>query len=165
VSATRPKSQLADLAIRAAEPADADRLTGIAHAAKRHWGYPEAWIALWRADLTVTAEFIRAHSVYCAIADTEIVAFYALSREQGAFELEHLWVDPPHLRRGIGARLLQHAARTVQSLGGSALNIVADPNAEDFYRRLGARRVGAVPSQPPGRELPLLVLELPRDLA
>jgi len=160
VSATRPKSQLADLAIRAAEPADADRLTAIAHAAKRHWGYPEAWIALWRADLTVTAEFIRVHPVYCAIADTEIVAFYALSQEHGAFELEHLWVDPPYLRRGVGKRLLHHAAHLVRSGGGSSLTMVADPNAEACYRRLGARRVGAVRSQPPGRELPLLVLEV-----
>jgi hypothetical protein len=34
--------------------------------------------------------------------------------------------------------------------------ITADPNAEGFSTRLGARRVGEVPSTPAGRMLPRL---------
>lgn len=154
-----------DLTIRPAAPDDAQDLTRIAHAAKRHWGYPDALIDLWRDDLTLTAEFILSHPVYCAVTGSQIIGFYALSREQDAFDLEHMWVDPPHMRRGAGRRLFEHALDTVRALGGASLAIASDPNAEEFYLRLGARRVGAVPSQPPGRELPLLVLELGRDLA
>lgn len=42
------------IALRPATPADAAVLTEIAHAAKRHWGYPERWVQLWRAALTIT---------------------------------------------------------------------------------------------------------------
>ena len=147
-----------DVTIRAATPDDAHDLTRVAHAAKRHWGYPDALIELWRNDLTLTAQFIRTHPVYCAAAGSQILGFYALSRAQAAFELEHMWVDPPHMGRGVGRQLFQHAVDTVRALGGTSLTIAADPNAEAFYQRLGARRVGAVPSQPPGRELPLLVI-------
>jgi hypothetical protein len=35
-----------------AKPEDAANLTGIAFAAKRHWGYPENWIESWRDLLT-----------------------------------------------------------------------------------------------------------------
>jgi len=37
--------------IRPAALADAGALTVIAQAAKRHWGYPEPWLAAWAAAL------------------------------------------------------------------------------------------------------------------
>jgi len=45
-----------NLHIRRAVPAEAGLLTEIAHAAKRHWGYPENWIRRWKSDLTITPE-------------------------------------------------------------------------------------------------------------
>jgi hypothetical protein len=45
-------------------PSEAAALTEIAFAAKRHWGYPEHWIAHWRSILTVTPEFVATHETY-----------------------------------------------------------------------------------------------------
>jgi GNAT superfamily N-acetyltransferase len=149
-----------DVHVRRAVAGDADTLTRVAHAAKRHWGYPETLLALWKRDLTVTAQLIAEHPVYCAVRGSEVVGFYALSEDDGVFELEHMWVDPAHMRAGLGARLFRHATDLVRSLGGASLRIASDPNAEGFYRRMGARRVGTVPSTPAGRELPLLVIEI-----
>jgi GNAT superfamily N-acetyltransferase len=149
--------------IRSALTADAAALTRIAHAAKRHWGYPEAWMRLWNRDLTVSPRFIAAHRVACAIADERIVGFYALSREASIFELEHMWVGPEHMGRGVGARLFAHAVETVRALGGDRLTIASDPNAEAFYRRMGARRLGEVASIPTPRMLPLLVVDVAPD--
>lgn len=148
----------ATVEIRAAHPDDAARLTEIAHAAKRHWGYSEDLMSLWRADLTVSPEFVAGHDVYCAVLNTEVLGFYALSHDGDAFELEHMWVGPPHMGRGIGALLFEHAARTVRSHGGSVLEIASDPNAEGFYRKMGARPAGTVASKPEGRTLPRLTL-------
>lgn len=144
--------------IRAAHPDEAARLTEIAHAAKRHWGYSEDLISLWRADLTVSPEFVASHDVHCAVRNGDILGFYALSHEDDAFELEHMWVDPHDIGRGVGALLFEHAALTVRSQGGSVLHIASDPNAEGFYRKMGALLVGSVPSKPEGRTLPLLTL-------
>ena len=131
--------------IRAARPTDAQRLTEIAHAAKRHWGYPEDLISLWQADLTVSPQFIVDCPVFCAVRGSEIVGFYGLSRQQEAFEIEHLWVDPQHMGTGVGTLLFEHAVPTVRSMGGSILNITSDPHAEGFYLRMGASRVaGAI---------------------
>jgi predicted N-acetyltransferase YhbS len=87
-----------------------------------------------------------------------IVGFCVLSRQGDARDLEHLRVDPPQLRSGVSALLFEHAVRTVRSLGGSVLNIVSDPHAEGFYRRMDARRVGETPSKPEGRALPRMTL-------
>ena len=146
--------------IRRATGADAPVLTRIAHAAKRHWGYGDDLIALWTADLTVTPPVIEADPVYCAVLGSDIVGFYALSREGAVIELEHMWVDPGSMGTGVGARLFAHALEMARALGGRTLEIASDPNAEGFYLRMGARRVGSVPSKPAGRELSLLVVDL-----
>ena len=146
--------------IRRGRAVDAPVLTEIAHAAKRHWGYPERLIELWKPDLTLSGEFVDTHPVYCAVQESDILGFYALSRADGVVELEHMWVAPARMGVGLGARLFQHAIATARSLGGSLLRIESDPNAEGFYRRMGAHRVGEVDARPRGRVLPLLVFEL-----
>lgn len=140
-----------------ARPSDADALTRIAHSAKRHWGYPEAWIALWRDALTVTPAVLERQRVFCAWEGSELLGFYALSGEGPTLELEHLWVRPERLGLGIGRRLFEHALATAQGAGGAQVRIASDPNAEGFYLKMGARRVGSVASTPEGRTLPLLV--------
>jgi GNAT superfamily N-acetyltransferase len=146
--------------IRRARASDARRLTAVAHAAKRTWGYPERWIGLWQDDLTVPRSFVRTHPVFCAVRGRRVVAFYGLSRSGDEFELEHLWVDPDHMGTGVGRRLFRHALATVRARRGRTLRIAADPHAEGFYAGLGARRVGVVPSRPAGRTLPLLEVRM-----
>ena len=149
-----------DIVIRRGLPSEAPALTRVAHAAKRHWKYPEDWIRLWRDALTVTPGFVARHSVCCAIRGASMLGFYALSGAGLVRELEHLWVLPAHIGRGVGARLLDHAVVTLRAEGARVLRIAADPHAEGFYLAMGARRVGEVASTPRGRMLPLLVVEV-----
>lgn len=147
-----------DVVIRRAWPADARALTRVAHAAKRHWGYPEDWLRLWRDALTVTPAFIERRPVWCAVRGAAVLGFYALSGSGATRELEHCWVLPTHIGRGVGARLFAHAVATLRADGAGQLRVASDPHAERFYLAMGARRVGVVPSTPRGRMLPLLVL-------
>lgn len=146
--------------IRRALPTDAAALTRIAHAAKRHWGYPEAWIALWKDALTVTPQTLGRHAVYCAVEGKALVGFYAVAGSGPIRDLEHLWVAPEQMGRGVGRGLLRHALEELRASGGATLRIASDPNAEGFYLKMGARRIGELPSQPEGRALPLLLLEV-----
>src|SRR5947209_8243461 len=146
--------------IRRAHRDDAETLTAIAHAAKRYWRYPEEWLRLWVEELTVTPAFIENNRVYCAQRGGEVVGFYALSGEGVTRELEHMWVAPEQVGGGGGAALFAHAVETARAEGASELRIASDPNAEGFYVKMGAERVGEIPSRPPGRTLPLLVLRL-----
>ena len=146
-----------------AVPDDANALSRIAFAAKSYWGYPERWIEQWQESLTITPEFITDNEVYAAVFE-EIGGFYALVGRGREVELEHLWVSPEHIGTGIGRALFDHAVRKAAALGATILSIEADPNAEGFYRRMGARRVGENVYEIEGhrRELPLLILEVPR---
>jgi GNAT superfamily N-acetyltransferase len=149
-----------DLEILRARPEDADTLTRIAFAAKAHWGYPDHWMERWREDLTVTPEYVQQNEVHAAFVEEQPAGFYALVGEGRRIELEHLWVLPERMGEGVGRALLEHALRTAASLGAGVVGIEADPNAEGFYRRMGARRVGEIVYEIDGRErvLPLLAM-------
>jgi GNAT superfamily N-acetyltransferase len=149
-----------------ATPHDADALTRIAFAAKRYWGYPESWIQHWRDSLTITREFVRNNGVYVAVSGGGPCAFYALTGAGCELELEHLWVSPGWIGSGVGRLLFEHAMREAARRGASAVAIEADPNAEGFYLRMGARRVGENVYEIEGRKrkLPLLTVKLSKPV-
>lgn len=149
---------------RSAVPGDAPRLTEIAFAAKRYWGYPEHWIAVWRQQLIITEDYLRSHRVALAEIGSQTAGFYALDGSGDKVELDYLWVDPPHIRQGIGRALLEHACQAAASSGAERLEIIADPNAEGFYLRMGAEKSGesVYILQGQERRLPRMIIYLNR---
>lgn len=133
--------------IRQAYANEAATLTQIAHDAKRHWGYPEHWIQHWQSDLSISSDFINNLQVHVAENDGELIGFYALSVRDGKAELEHLWVAPAHIGKGVGKELFIHAMQMAAAQNVSAVDVLSDPNAEGFYERMGAQRIGEVASE------------------
>jgi GNAT superfamily N-acetyltransferase len=152
-------------AVRPARPGEAARLTEIAHAAKRHWGYPEAWMDAWRDALTLTPEHVARWHVRVAQAGDAIAGFHAVSVDGDAAALEHLWIDPPLIGSGLGRLLFDDAVRTAAEHGARELVIDSDPHAEGFYLRMGARRIGEVPADVDGAPRTLPRLRIPIDPA
>lgn len=149
--------------VRRAGPEDAEALSRVAFAAKGHWGYPGRWRERWREDLAVSPGFVRDNEVYVAVHGEEAVGFYALVGGGRALDLEHLWVVPAWIGTGLGRALFEHAMRRATELGARSVVIESDPNAEGFYRRMGAGRTGENVYRLEGRErvLPVMVVELP----
>lgn len=150
--------------IRQATSQEAPELTRIAHEAKRHWGYPEHWLQRWDADLTITPEFIAANHVYVAEDGDRLSGFYALTIQDRKAELEHMWVAPEAIGTGVGKELFLAAMQKAAELRVKSVEISSDPNAEGFYKKMGAYRVGESTSELDGepRILPRLSIE-PRD--
>jgi N-acetylglutamate synthase-like GNAT family acetyltransferase len=150
--------------IRRARPDEADKLTVLAHAAKRHWNYPQEWIDSWAFELTLSPEFIANNEVFVAVVDDAIAGCCALVVGESLAELEHMWIYPEHMGKGVGRVLFQHTSRRAAHLGFNELELSADPNAEAFYERMGAKRVGDVPANMFGhsRVLPRMRVDLDR---
>jgi N-acetylglutamate synthase-like GNAT family acetyltransferase len=146
------------LKIRKASTDDVDRLTEIAHHAKRYWGYPDHWIEHWKDQLTITADFVSANQVFLAEDEGKVLGFYALVINSDKAELDHLWVDPKHIGTGVGKDLFLHAMQSASKQNVGTVEICADPNAEGFYRKMGAFRTGETISEIDGesRTLPQL---------
>jgi GNAT superfamily N-acetyltransferase len=149
---------------RRAQPQDAVALTQIALAAKQSWGYPDEWMAEWRADLTITPGYIGASPVWVAELEGTAAGFLGLVRTDGHWHLEHLWVRPAWHGRGLGRALFNEAVRQARAVGATELHIKSDPNAEPFYLKMGAVRTGVEVYELLGkfrREVPQLRFRLP----
>ena len=96
-------------------PEDHQRLTEISFASKRHWGYPEAWIQLWKDDLTIHPDHFQKFEIFKLVENSIIIGFSALSIRVKEVEVEHLWVVPEKIGKGFGRRLLEFSlAQTTQ---------------------------------------------------
>ena len=137
---------------------DADALTEIAFAAKRRWRYPENWLWQWQEALTITPGYVIKNPTLVATIDNEIVGFGAVQIEAGTAVLDHLWVLPQFMGRGVGRALFQYAEEIARASGAVRMRIVGDPHAEQFYSRMGATVYGREPASMDGeaRFRPLL---------
>lgn len=66
-----------------------------------------------------------------------------LPREDGQVELDGLFVEPAHWRRGIERLLVLHCAEASRSWGASALHVVGNPHASSFYLSCGFEVTGS----------------------
>ena len=143
-----------------AYPACAKILTEITISAKGHWGYPEKWMQAWIPSLTITAEYIMTHEIWMAVIEDRPIAYYSFEENEGRLWLDNLWVLPEYMGQGIGRMLFQHALERCKVLGVSILKIEADPNAQSFYERMGARKVGEHRTEIDGEPRILPVMEI-----
>ncbi|MBC7909550.1 MAG: GNAT family N-acetyltransferase [Pyrinomonadaceae bacterium] len=151
------------LNIRSARELEASLLTELAIRSKGHWGYDAEFLEDCRVDLTITPEYIASHPIFVLEEQGKVVGFYSLERQaNNDVELMHLFVEPAGIGGGHGRRLWQHAVESARKLGFQEMVISSDPQAEAFYKAMGARRVGEVASiVRAGRMLPLVRFTLP----
>lgn len=156
-----PTNLAARMRIRPARADEATALTELSLRSKAVWGYPPSFMARCRAAMTLKVEAIERQPHYVAEADGTLLGFYGLEPEESGVGLDYLFVAPEAIGQGVGRALWEHAVATARRLGHACLVVVSDPNAEGFYRRMGARPAGARPSElQPGRYLPVLRLPL-----
>ena len=76
--------------------------------------------------------------------DAVVVGFATYLVSGGVAELEDLFVDPDHRRRGIGELLVLDISERVRELGFESLEVTANPHAMAFYEHVGFIRCGLV---------------------
>jgi GNAT superfamily N-acetyltransferase len=138
------------LSIRAAAIEESTVLSALALRAKASWGYSQAVLRGWTDQLQITANHIGSKPTFVAVIEETIAGFYSVAPTDSIWTLEHLWVEPRFMRRGIGRELVLHALETARVGGASLVKLDADPNAAAFYVSLGALQEATVPAPIPG---------------
>ncbi len=145
------------MTLRRARPDEADVLTGLALAAKAHWGYDAAFMEVVKVELTFEPDVVARRHFVVAERDGSVVGFYSLDGAPPIGVLDDMWVTPSAIGTGLGRVLWDHAMAAAAEAGYEHLDIDAEPFAEGFYLNMGAERIGESPSGSiPGRMLPLL---------
>lgn len=154
-----------EVRIRPAEPEEAELLSDVAWRSKEYWEYPVDMMSQFRDFLTITDDFIEKNPTYLAENEEtgEIIGFYSIELfEDSKWWIRHLWVVPEHIGTGVGGELFLHACEIAETVGADELNILTDPNVEEFYLHMGAEKVGEQ-MQKTGdveRKLPVLMIRL-----
>jgi N-acetylglutamate synthase-like GNAT family acetyltransferase len=152
------------ISIRPAKPHENRQLGELAFRSKGYWGYTPEFMEACRAELSVSRSDISnpKRRYFVAEVDAKIVGFYALERIASTeYELEALFVEPEHIGRGVGRRLIEHAKLLARGCGATSILIQGDPNVSYFYEAAGATRIGERESASiPGRFLPEYRLKL-----
>jgi predicted N-acetyltransferase YhbS len=149
-------------AIRDAQPADAPALTQIVRSSGAYDGTYRVMVASQLIDPTYLA---RNPTRVCVDDRDAIVGFASLlvpgRGVAGEAELDFMFVADDRQGRGVGRALMADIVAGSRGLGIERIHIVSHPPAEEFYRSVGAVRVGEIP--PAGRitrSRPLLRIDI-----
>lgn len=135
--------------IRQARAGEAALLTDLTWRALAHWDYDAAFMDWCREGVRVRPEYLHQELPYVLDEAGGVTGFYILRRAAPEMDLHFLMVEPRLIGTGRGKQLVRHAAETARAHGATVLTIDSDPNAEPFYRAMGAVRVGLRPQHPP----------------
>lgn len=146
--------------IRPARMDELADLSALCLRSKAHWGYDDAFIKACRDELRIDQNHLGAGLVVYEIKSrVQGLAQVVLNGSES--ELALLYVDPDHIGKGLGNRLFSWAVDFARQGGAQVLHIDADPNAQAFYERAGARLIGkSLSGSIPGRFLPKLEFPL-----
>lgn len=157
--------------IRRAKNSEFEFLTKLSFRSKGYWGYPEAFFEVWSDELTITPRYINENDVYAYEIEGLVAGYYSITELKNDIEisgviitkgfwLEHMFIDPKNIGKGIGTQLFQHLQRRCSAKNIAQFGILSDPNAIGFYQEMGCMYVGEYPSTIQNRTIPHLVFQL-----
>lgn len=163
--------ELNKIQISKAQDIDAEILTDISLAAKKHWNYPDSYYDMWRDELTITKDYIKQNIVFEALYLDVVIGFYSITEHEEdfyavdtfvkkGFWLEHLFIKPEYHKLGIGVLMMHHAKQISRDLGITDLLIFVDPYAKGFYDKVGATYLYDSKSSIPDRLIPVYGLKI-----
>ncbi len=123
---------------------ESDLLTSLVRRAKAYWGYPQAWMEEWKEELTISPNYIASNIVVILEFNEKMVGFFGLELKDDFAYLGHLWIEPAHIGTGLGKILFAKACEEALNHGYATVELIADPNAEGFYRHCGATKIDEV---------------------
>lgn len=147
--------------VEKANRTDANAITELTIRSKDHWGYGKDQMEEWRAELTITPEYIDKNQVFKVTKEEQLVGFYAYQASNStAVKLNFLFVEPDFIGKGYGKILMKDFLKRMETEEYESITLDADPNAERFYRSFGFDIIGKLKTSIKDRFLPIMELKL-----
>ncbi len=141
---------------RIADMSELHDLNKLIRFSKGHGGYSTEFLDAFMNKWGLTKEYMSENQV-AILEENEIKCgiFSFNCGNRGAVELTVFFVNNQLIGKGIGKKLWKAASRYALEKKWEKFELISDPNAEKFYEKMGAKKIGEVESFP-GRFVPLM---------
>jgi ribosomal protein S18 acetylase RimI-like enzyme len=147
--------------IKEASINDNEILTEITKKSKAYWGYSAEQILKWNNNLTISRDYIENNSVFKLVNNTEIVGYYSyLIKEEKNVILDNLFILPEYIGKGFGKHLMIDFLNRMKNEKFEKITLNSEPNAENFYLKIGFKKIGELETSIKNRFMPIMEMTL-----
>jgi GNAT superfamily N-acetyltransferase len=129
--------------IKHAEAKDLAAINALLMASKASWGYDKIFMEAYMRNYSVTLDYLNARKLQTVYLGLDLMAFFSFFiHEDQTLELERMYLDPKHIGQGYGRKIWQACCDYAKMLDKKEFIVWSDPNAQDFYRKMGCVQIG-----------------------
>ncbi|OXA98933.1 hypothetical protein B0A75_12760 [Flavobacterium oncorhynchi] len=149
------------MTIEKANIIDDEILTSITKKSKAFWGYSAEQIQEWDKNLTISQDYIKEHNVYKLTVNNLIIGYYSyFFKDEREIELDNLFILPEYIGKGLGKYLVLDFLNRIKDQKAERIILDSEPNAEDFYAKMGFVKIGEFETSIKNRFMPIMEMKL-----
>jgi GNAT superfamily N-acetyltransferase len=131
--------------IRLARRSEIEKLEALMRRSLSVWNYSEEALNTLMDNLTITPEMISKSIVYVAELKNKIKGFWCVYTIEELAEAR-FYIEPSSIKTGIGTLLWEKILADLRDKELNYFTFVSDANAQGFYEKKGAIKIGTQPS-------------------
>ena len=139
---------------------DNEILTDITKKSKAYWGYSEEQILKWDSNLTISQEYIEKNQVFKLTYENIIICYYSYIIIEKNVKLDNLFILPEHIGKGFGKFLINDFLNRIKKEKFKKVILDSEPNAENFYIKIGFKKIGEFETSIKNRFMPIMEMNL-----
>lgn len=128
--------------IRRAQSDNLLQINELIASSRAHWNFPREYFQASLALLKIDLNYLSENLCFEIHEDGQLAGFFSITEKRGEKYLDHLWILPRLLHRGLGRAACQHIDAIAVQQGWRTLLTCPEPEAEGFYVRQGFRDTG-----------------------
>lgn len=149
-----------ELKIEKAIPNDHLILTEITKKSKAYWGYSESQLLLWQNNLTISETYIEENAIFKLVFNNNIIGYYSYIIKDQIIKLDNLFILPDYIGQGFGKYLMNNFFDRIKLGNYKKVTLNSEPNAENFYKKIGFNKVGEFETSIKNRFMPIMEINL-----
>ena len=138
---------MSDLAIRFGRPEERSVLEELQRRASLMWEEYRPYLLANPDVIELPLAQLRENRVRVVEMAGRVAGFSAVLPKDGFCELDGLFVEPDLWGRGVGRALIADALAQARRDGTGNMEVIANPRAEGFYKKLGFAVTGRTETQ------------------
>ena len=139
---------------------DDEILTKLTIKSKQFWGYSKEQILFWNNSLTISQDYIKTSNIFKLIIDNEIIGYYSFfNSDKETIFLDNLFILPEYIGKGFGTYLVNDFLIRIKTSQIKKVQLHSDPNSENFYVKLGFKKVGELETTIKNRCMPIMEMK------